>query len=199
MREAARSGYTLIEMVVTVGIFSLAFVTIAAIFIGFTTAQSRATVSQKTLNEGNYLLEAMAREIRMNAIDYNCDGWNVATDRKMICLKSSNGLPIRFSFTAPTGQQTTGELYVCKGTASDSCLTSPGSSGEWVSLRPSFMSIPTMSFQLFPYSDPYSNTVSQDDAWQPLTTIVVSTAAGKGRAYQKYDFQTAVSSRVYGL
>lgn len=191
-------GYTLIEMVVTVGIFSLAFTAISAIFIGFTTAQSRATVAQRLLNEGNYILEAMTRELRMHAIDYDCEGWDPTTDTNMVCLQAFDGKVIRFYFDPPSGSETTGDLLVCKNYDPDECLMS-GSGGSWTSLRPSFMSITNVMFHVYPFRSPYGANVPAEDAWQPMTTVNISIAAGRGRARQSYDLQTAASSRVYGL
>ena len=68
MRGVKREGYTIVEMLVAVAIFSLAFITISVIFLGFTGAQSRAAVSQRLLNEGSYMLELVARENRMHAV-----------------------------------------------------------------------------------------------------------------------------------
>ena len=54
IKSLYNSGYTIVEMMVTVSIFTLAFVAISAIFLGYNTAQSNASVSQRLLNEGNY-------------------------------------------------------------------------------------------------------------------------------------------------
>jgi prepilin-type N-terminal cleavage/methylation domain-containing protein len=190
-------GYTLIEMVVTVGIFSLAFTAIAAIFIGYTTAQSRASVAQRLLNEGNYILEAITREIRINSIDYACEGWNPATDVDTLCLKAVDGQVTRFEFSADdvNSQSDASDVQVCKDYGENPCGL-----GSWTTMKPDFMKVERLSFYTFPTVDP-ATAVSPADprpaAWQPMVTIVLRVSAGSGRARQVYDLQTAASSRVY--
>src|SRR3989344_6335416 len=104
------AGYTLVEMLVTVAIFALAFTAIGAIFIGFTTAQSSASSAQKLLNEGSFILESITREIRSTAIDYNCVAANPALNHTYLCLRSVDGRSVHFRFDDPAAQD---RLQVC--------------------------------------------------------------------------------------
>ena len=192
--QSDRRGYTIVEMLVTVAIFALSFVTIAAIFVGFSTAQTRAGVSQRLLNEGNYLLEVLAREIRMNAIDYDCSAANPATSHDYICLRSVDGESIHFRlFDDVANPSTTVDLQVCKDFSASPCALS----SDWTTLNPDFLKINELSFQTHPIQNPLRQDVPDEQLYQPVTTILMTVEAGRGRAVQTYELQTSVASRVY--
>jgi prepilin-type N-terminal cleavage/methylation domain-containing protein len=174
-------GYTLVEMLVAVAVFALAFVTIGAIFIGYNTAQSRAGVSQKLLNEGNHILEAVAREIRMHAIDYNC----IFSD---ICLRAVDGKEIHFRFDHSSAPD---KLQVCKD--NDGCDI--GSS--WSTMNPDFLTLGNVEFHTYPLDNPASPSTSAANTYHPITVILMTIESGSGTKQQIFDLQTTVSSRVY--
>jgi len=183
------SGYTIVEMMVTVSIFALAFIAMAAIFLGFNTAQSNASVSQRLLNEGNHMFEAIAREIRMNSIDYDC-GVIYGSDNSKVCLKSlDTGESIHFRVE---GAWPGTVVQVCSEIEDPACTDV----GDWNTLNVGFIHINKFTFRVFPDEDP-STTSDPDKVSQPMVLINMSMQAGTGKAVQTYDFQTLVSSRVY--
>lgn len=182
-------GYTLVEMLVTVSIFALAFTAIAAIFLGFTTAQSRASNAQKLLNEGNFVFEAIAREVRMHSIDYTCPGVVYADDKDGICLRSIDGgesIQFHYDSIAKT-------VSVCKKIGPSQCLVS-----DWRVLHPDTITVSNFKWHVFPTEDPL-RTTDVDKMFHPLVTLQMTIEAGTGRARQEYDFQTAVTSRAYSF
>jgi len=64
-------GFTYLELIVVVGIFSIISTIIAGIFVLYNTAQTKAKMTQKLVSDGRYIMEVMVREIRMGKIDYN--------------------------------------------------------------------------------------------------------------------------------
>lgn len=58
-------GFTLIEMIVTLGIFSILLVTVLAVFMrGFVT-QRQVLEMQAVQRDGSYIMEILSRDIRM--------------------------------------------------------------------------------------------------------------------------------------
>lgn len=188
------AGFTLVEVMVTVGIFGLAFVTIGAIFLGFTISQARATQAQRLLNEGNYIFDSVVREIRMNAIDYSCTATSYATETDYICLQSLDGKSIHFRIT---DAGTTKRIEVCKMQTYDEPACADASE-NWSIMTPDFMKVIDVQFYVSPTQSPYET----DDiiyAYHPITIVRMVIESGRGRARQVYRFQTAVSSRVYNF
>ena len=71
-----QSGVTLIELLVAISIFALLTVVTSGIYVAFTNGQARTRVAQALLNDAQFALEGMAREIRNNAVffrNYPCD------------------------------------------------------------------------------------------------------------------------------
>ena len=72
-----QKGLTLIELLVAVFIFSLLSTVIAGIYVSFSNAQARTKVAQALLNDAQFALEGIAREIRNSRVlyaegEYNC-------------------------------------------------------------------------------------------------------------------------------
>ena len=67
-----QSGFTLLELLLTSFLFVLLLLAISGIYMSFSRVQARANASQKLLNDSQYVLELMAREIRNDVIfDFN--------------------------------------------------------------------------------------------------------------------------------
>lgn len=189
------AGYTIIELLVTVSIFALAFTAIAAIFLGFTTAQSKASQEQRLLNEGNFIFESVVREIRMNAVDYDCPRYNgIASDSTYICLKSFGGNEIHFR-VLPAGSGYY-QLEVCKKPDLSSC--DDQASADWRLLTPGFIRIRSFSFYVYPLQNPLSiGSPTFDTVYHPLILIRAEMETGSGAKVKSYGFQSTVSSRAY--
>lgn len=65
-----QSGFTLAEMLVTVGIFAITMAISSSIFINVNNLQQQTASMAKLQNEGRYVLEKMSKEIRGRELDY---------------------------------------------------------------------------------------------------------------------------------
>lgn len=184
------NGYTLVELLVTVSIYALAFTAISAIFLGYSTAQSRAVVAQRLLSEGNHIFEQVAREIRINALEYECSGADYSFETDYLCLKTYEGRQVRFRITGGTQNK---QVEICKMTTLASCGTS-----DWRALTPSTLNVTDFKFHVFPDDNPQNGTV-EGDFYHPLVVLEASMEAGSGKKRQTYDFQTVISSRAYAF
>jgi len=189
--QKRKNGFTLVEMLITVSIFAIAFIAIGAIVIGFSSAQSNASESQRLLNEGNFLLEAIAREIRMSAIDYSC-GLDLATTHDYICLRSSDTGSIHIRFRQVTSPST---LEICSDSDSLPCTDT----ADWTVLNPDFLRINNVAFYTFPTENPLAFDAHPDQIYQPVTLILMEIETGGGKRLQQFQLQTTVSSRIYNF
>jgi GxxExxY protein len=70
--SACRSaGFTLIELLVAMAVFGLVVASIAGVFVSIVNAQRKAAASQETQEASRFLLESMAKEIRMSVVNSN--------------------------------------------------------------------------------------------------------------------------------
>ncbi|MEK7072267.1 MAG: prepilin-type N-terminal cleavage/methylation domain-containing protein [Patescibacteria group bacterium] len=66
----ARNGFTLAEVMVAMGIFSIASVIISSVYLNTNTLHQHTANFQKLQNDGRYIIEKIAREIRAREIEY---------------------------------------------------------------------------------------------------------------------------------
>jgi len=90
----SKKGFTLVEMVVSLGIFSLVMVVAMGAFLKITEVNKRAQNVKNAVNNVNFTLEAMSRELRTGS-DYNLNGSNQVT---FIGGYHPNGAPIYYSY-----------------------------------------------------------------------------------------------------
>jgi prepilin-type N-terminal cleavage/methylation domain-containing protein len=64
------AGFTLAEVVVAVGIFAIASVLISSVYLGANKLHQNTASLQRLQNEGRYMMEKMAREIRAREVFY---------------------------------------------------------------------------------------------------------------------------------
>ena len=94
------AGFTLIEMVITILVFSILVVTIVGIFIQAVRIERRAVLAQQIQENATYVLESMAKEIRVSEIvdqdSPNCVATEITLNHPIngtiIYGLSSNGL-----------------------------------------------------------------------------------------------------------
>ena len=76
MATMKKNGFTLVEMIVTMGIFSLLIGSLAAVFTQILQSQRNISSTQELLGQTSYALEYMSRAIRMarKDLDGSCTG-----------------------------------------------------------------------------------------------------------------------------
>lgn len=68
--KLCEKGFTLAEVMVAVGIFSIASVLISAVYLNANSLHQNTTNLQRLQNDGRYMMEKMTREIRARELDY---------------------------------------------------------------------------------------------------------------------------------
>ncbi|MBT4335206.1 prepilin-type N-terminal cleavage/methylation domain-containing protein, partial [bacterium] len=66
-----KKGFSMMEMVLVLGIFAIATTYALSIFTQSNTVQKRTANIQRSISDARYVLEVMAREFRMGTVDYS--------------------------------------------------------------------------------------------------------------------------------
>ncbi|MFH1867261.1 MAG: prepilin-type N-terminal cleavage/methylation domain-containing protein [Patescibacteria group bacterium] len=186
------SGFTLMEVVVVMFIFTLAAVIIAEIFINVQRAQQRTRDLQTAFTDARYVLEVIAKEIRsgfINYSEYTVQGEEVAQNSNLY-ITTSQGNSLYFR-KAPVAE--------CRGTV-DCIQLSKNDGVEWFDLTTPTLRVDTLEFFVTPLEDPFPTEVTATTPdIQPQVTIVLKTSSTNIKiAEQKPTYlQTTVTARVY--
>lgn len=160
------SGFTLIEMLVTVFVFSILMTIAGSIFVQSLDVQRRAFAIQALEENGRFSLELMAREIRFSEVkttDTNCPA-NPSTTLSLV--HPVNG-DIQYSLRGTIISRTVDGV--------DQVLTS------------NEVEVTNLNFCVFGQTE--------GDSVQPRVTISMSLMAGD-REPQVIDLQTTITSRL---
>ena len=68
-----KKGFTLVELLIAISIFASLSIIISGIYLAFSKNQARTKASQSLLNDTQYILETISKEIQNNQIDYSND------------------------------------------------------------------------------------------------------------------------------
>ena len=90
-----KSGFTLIEILVVLGLFSILSVVIINVFLLSLRSQRQASFRQKTLASLRYTLEIIARQVRTSEVNY--DSFTYTGDDQSLYLIDQSGNSFIFS------------------------------------------------------------------------------------------------------
>jgi prepilin-type N-terminal cleavage/methylation domain-containing protein len=190
-----RRGFTLIEMMVVLAIFSVVTVVIVDIFMMASRAQRRTLAIQRIQSDARYSMEAMAKEIKMDTIDYNFYGGTISDGpQDTLALRDADDNSIIFKKSAencPTG------TINCLVVSLDGGTT-------WASITAKGINVEDLKFYIGPSKDPFrlvkiGEVYTYETDNQPRVTIVLATKGVGGRAEEQQTvyLQTTVSNRIY--
>ncbi|MBT6691133.1 prepilin-type N-terminal cleavage/methylation domain-containing protein [Candidatus Parcubacteria bacterium] len=193
--KSSQSGFTLLELLISTFIFVLLMFAISGIYVSFSRLQARTNASQRMLNDAQYVLEIMAREIRNSVIfDFSpstsacVDLVGVGYDNCILLLNENEQL-VAFASVSNDLRYVTLDC----NSAYDSCTIS-----DYIALAAAGLnkvSVEDLAFVITPSSDPY---VGNSDT-QPRVTIKMHTKFEGDREAEliNHYLQTTISSRIY--
>ena len=129
-------GFTLVEMIVSVGLFAIVMLVSVGALLALTGANRKAQALQSVMNNLNIALDGMTRSIRMGS-NYHCGpGVFIGTGNlddcsnggTMLVIKPFGGNPNQWGYLFDTGGAYCGENRICKsvdGGTNYVALTSP--------------------------------------------------------------------------
>lgn len=201
------AGFTLVEIMLAMVIFSLASVLIAQIFVNLQKAQQRIHATQVAATDARYMLDVLAREIHSDLIDYSAycgsdtcaiqtlhtesDGTPTGLDSLHLITAKGEKL----SFTKGTCG-TIDCVMISRNGSTASPITSPN------------LQIDSLYFYLVPFSNPFADTVAPCSTptsgsctpdVQPQVTVVMSVTSISPHPEDSVSLylQTTAAARTY--
>ncbi len=161
-----RRGYTLIELIIAVGLFALIMLLASGAYLLMIGLNRQAQATATGINNLSFALEAMTRDIRTGT-GYDCGG-------QSSCQVSS------FSFNNESG---TAVRYDLSGAALR----------KTIAAAPSFLTDPSVTISSLTF---YVNGATKSDNQQPRVTIIVSgtVSSGPGKT-QPFTVETGATMR----
>lgn len=194
-------GFTLMEIVVAMGIFMVVSLIIAEIFVNVQRAQQRLRDNQVVATELRYLMDVISREVRSDKIDYSpgacasSGSITISAAAATLNLCTSDGTPISFRLN---------NSCFAIGGINKSCvevLRNSGAGSSWQPITSQSLTVDSLTFWATPLNDPFpvsGATASTPDV-QPRVTIALKVTSLTARPADRTSFflQTSVTSRTY--
>lgn len=177
-------GYTLIELIVSVGIFSMIALTVMAAYLTLISVERQARANIQLTSSLNFAVESMARSLRTGT-DYECNGGTNCTAGTSIAFTDSEGQEQNYRFIESGGRGYIGQ-----------CITTPCTDATAIPLTDSRIDIDSLRFFVRGVGR-YSDT---NDIVQPQVIIslygTMTTDAGQ---FQSFTIQTGATQRLLDL
>ncbi len=198
-RGTGAKGFTLMELLVVLTIFSMVVTTATDIFLLTNRSQRKIFGLERTQADARYTLEAIAREVRTGTIDYAYYAGRAAQlatpDAELALLDAANS-PLKFKVSD------SGTEALCADANSRPCLLVTVGANPPAAITPKNVAVRTAKFYVAPTSDPMSydvTTGSYASNVQPHVTIVLVLESRGDRAGEQsvVYLQTTATSRGY--
>jgi prepilin-type N-terminal cleavage/methylation domain-containing protein len=178
LRRGSRlpAGFTLLEMIVSLGVFSAAILIILGAILSINDAQKKMINIQAVEDNLRFALDTMSREIRTGSV-YNCEGGGSASD-------CPAGSPI-FAFDSISG----GRIIYRWNSVNKSIEESEDNGSTYYPITGNDLKIEKLTFYVFG-----TGTI---DFKQPRVTMIIKAFAGEERIKTRSEFniQTTVTQR----
>jgi prepilin-type N-terminal cleavage/methylation domain-containing protein len=186
MRKTQQSGFTLVEMIVSVGLFAIVMLVSVTALVALVDANRKAQALQSVINNLNIAIDGMSRSIREGS-NYRC-GSSTGGD----CTAAGGGSIIYFEpYGGNTSQTTDDWLYEFRN--GRIYKSENGSTGGEVPITAAEVTIDTVQFYVF--------GSSRTDAVQPKVMMVIKGSAGTTKANVKTTFhvQSTAVQRILDI
>lgn len=192
-----KQGLTIIELLVAIFIFSILLTIIMGIYVAFSNSQNRTQIAQRLLNDAQYALESMAREVRSDKVYYDyvdCDTEiNITNITDCVILQKADGTIVAFGVEPDGGGIPEVISYFVKNGSTWS------NGGSVFDISQNDAAIDSINFIISPTA-PGTDPLTSDSANQnPLVTIELQISTNASQSFEQvsYNLQTSVSPRVY--
>lgn len=196
-----RGGYTIIELIVSMGLFLAAVLMASSSFLGVMSANRKALAMRTAMDNLNFAIESMTRDMKTGTA-YHCGSSAFAFINEPRDCPNGN---IYIAFEGQSGNPTTNADQIvyqrgnpvfpnCKDIG-QICRSAtggvPNSSFFAMTAPQPELSINGLAFRVYG-----SAQSSVGDMNQPRITIVILGSVGAGSAASTFDIQTTVSQRL---
>ncbi len=170
-RRASLTGFTLVELIVSVGLFALIMTLVTGAYLIMIGINRQVQASATGINNLSFALEDMTRSIRTGTAYSGAEG-------STFSFTNANGQPVTYSIASSAIQKTV--TNVITGSIVTSSLTDP--------------SVTITSLAFYPVGT--GNTSSGDYQQSRVTMIVSGTVSSGPGKIESFTIQTGATMRV---
>lgn len=184
-----KKGFTLVELMVAVAVFSLVMVTAMSALVNVIDANKKARSIKTAINNISMTLEGLSKDMRMGS-DYKCldEGGGIVecalTGNSGIRFKSSKATDLYVYYKLSENATGSGKINYCTSSSVN------GLCASWSPLTSSEVDIDNLKFYILGIESP------DNIKTQPKMIMTISGKAGSGKTETEFDLQTGVSQRV---
>ncbi|MCD4705934.1 type II secretion system GspH family protein [bacterium] len=186
-------GFTLMEMIVVLAIFTITISIDSDIFITSITAQRKIIIRQKLFSNARYLTELMSRYIKIGTVSYGDFSGAVPICGDEIYIRDNDNVKTFFKLC-----DTTATCAESCPTGVEKCLIMSIDEGaNWESVTPKGVEVDDLKFYITPLTNPF---IGGGPDVQPRVTISLKLKNNSdlSTSYQLETLvQTTVSTRIY--
>lgn len=187
-KKKNNQGYTLIEMIVSVGIFAIVSVLIAQLFVIFSQTQQKSTIQQQIQGDARVVLAQVSDRIRSGIIDYASYGVGISSPTDQLYLIDENGISVLIEKSSSPTE--------CPSAESTPCLVISENGGAPTPMSSDKFTVDIVQFYIDPSTDPEPS--SGPDIQPRVTMTIGITGVNINDALKSPTYiQTTASSRVY--
>ncbi|MFH0951645.1 MAG: prepilin-type N-terminal cleavage/methylation domain-containing protein [Patescibacteria group bacterium] len=201
MTKKRPRGFTLIEILIAITLFSITIVVAVDVIVAYTKLQNRGVIQQTLGSDARFVMESIARQMRLGTIDYDyyADPPDESGEiyltagpiNKLAIKDNANNVTLYRLNTGTDKVEVSNDIYDIGG-------------GTWTSITPDDIEISRLDFYISPAVDPFAlqDPVPAADSKyksdeQPRVTIVMSSISNKTNPPVEKHLQTTISSRFY--
>lgn len=210
LSSSVRRGFTLIELVTVIGIFSVISLLILGMHTQVSELQKRTSEEQKALSELRFALEVMSNNLRIGTVQYKKynsnagNGCSLATaspagsKQNILHLVDEDGDQISYEYQAALGCPIRGTATGCIVKKYSGPASAPLSTPTIGQITAKTLRVKDFKVFILPLCDPYHPQCNPSLRRQPIISMVAGVdVPEKGGGYKTRYIQTTVSSRVY--
>ncbi|KPJ85499.1 hypothetical protein AMJ57_02860 [Parcubacteria bacterium SG8_24] len=192
-------GFTLMELLVVLTIFSTVVVAATDIFLLSSRSQRKIFSLERAQADARFTMEAMTREIRTGNLDYGYydgRGTPIGLPEVELALIDSTGAAIRFH------ESDAGNEEACPEPQSRPCLLVTVGANDPASITPKGVRVRNLKFYISPtvdptVFDPVSGSYAADEQPRVTIVLVLETTGTKAEERSVVYFQTTATNRSY--
>ena len=187
INKRSDKGFTLIEMVVSIGIFAVAALIGTTALLSLAVSQRKAIAIQSAYDNLRFAVEVIAKDLRTGDI-YHC-GSSVPVDMPLDCdaVNTSGASTIVFQNALGQSIKYSRNVGLCGGTTASIVKSVDGGADDQVT----GCDIDVQALTFYVKGSPVENP-----PFQPVVTIVAKGLAGQGKWSSQFSLQTTVTQRT---
>ena len=188
--HSSRSGFTLVEMIVAIGVFSIIMTVSVGTLLSMVDANRKAQSLKSVIDNLNFAVENMSRNMRVGTL-YHCEAGEFITGSVSAPQDCPSGGTI-FAFESHDGDPNDPSDQIVYRFRNSSLERSLDGGTSFLPITAPEVTITDLAF--------YLTGASVGDSVQPLATITVHGSAGANeRTTTEFNIQVTVSQRLIDI